>query len=468
MSAIQLWTTEFTGDPGPLASGGMLTTNELRRVSIRFNNSEIDLALPFHVPIYELLPAIVDLITAADDELRSALCGRSLNLGRPGAAGLDLAQSLAQCRIDDGALLILTVEPTPRPEYRFDICAIVAESVESVSRPWSRAASQLAFTALLAWFSLVELAFLALPLTGMPAPHHAGLSVATAALAGLGALAIQRSRRTAGAAVVLAVLAAGFAAMAGALAVPGNPGVAHVLLTLSACSAVSVGLARLLHCGTTVLIPLAGITASAAAVTLGAVLQCWSVSAIGPILVAGSLMALVMAPRLAVRTARLSPADPVDDELSERAAAAHAWLTRIVIASTIAVSLGVIVTAVTSPRNPPALALLAAVATALLLHTRRHTEGYRVAALIAGAAVAATTLIVLQSGERPGWAPWLCACLAGLAAGCGLVMTETSWRPSAMADQAMGIIEFGVAAAIVPLTCWAAGLFATVRGLSVP
>ena len=61
-----------------------------------------DFTLPAHVPIAELIPAVVDL-TGRDD-----FAGSDAHLIRASGEVLDTAATLAQCAIPDGELLILT------------------------------------------------------------------------------------------------------------------------------------------------------------------------------------------------------------------------------------------------------------------------------------------------------------------------------------------------------------------------
>lgn len=445
----------------------MTASEEFRRVSIRAGTREIDVSLPCHVPIGELLPAAADLVTTDGRELRTQLFGRPLNLSRPGAARLDQTKSLAQCGIDDGELLILTTARIPPPEYRVDACVAIRGAVQEATLPWRRATNDLAAVVALSLAAALELTFLGLPFFDSRFPRLPLVGALSATIAALSAMFLHRRGSAVSARAALGVATVCFATISGALAVPGSPGISHFLIATSICSTICFCLGHLSGCGTGLFIPISTLSAVASGATLGSVLQWWPTTAIGPILIDLSLATLISAPRLATRASHLSTADAIDDNLRRRAEKAHELLTQLTIASAVVAVSGVITSSIIGPRNAVFEALVAAAGAAFLLNSRRHTESRRVAALLSAAVAAGTSLVISTTLGESRWVPWVCCCLALLAAVTPWLTSVASWPTSSTSRHLLDMLEFMSAAAVVPLTCWTVGLFGAVRSLSI-
>jgi len=217
-----------------------------------------------------------------------------------------------------------------------------------------------------------------------------------------------------------------------------------------------------------VLLPISGVAAAAAAVTLGAVLHWWPTSAIGPLLIAVSLAALVLMPRLAIHAAHLPLDQAVDDTLHQRAALAHELLTRLIITTAGTASAGVVFIVATGTPGIASESLLAASAAVLLLHRRAHSDSWCIAALLIAGGIAVTALVGLLVIEHLRWAPWIIGGFAIVTSTPLWLTAKTPLGPTSVRRNVAEIVEFAAAATVVPLACWAAGWFSAVRGLSFP
>lgn len=443
----------------------MAATAQSCRVSIRTADRDVDLTLPAHLPLRDLLPAVADVVAA---ETASDLAGRELRLSHPVSGPLDPAESLARSGIRDGDLLTLSeVRPVHRqPES--DPCAAVAAAVTADQRPWREATSQAAAVFITWWATLTAAALLGRPVVAPQAGRHIAPTIAAGTLVLLAALIFQRRGAARPVVAGLALGACGFAALAGWLAVPGGPAVANAALAMSACAAAAAAASRVCDCAATVLVSLCGVSASAAVLTLGAVVQWWPVPAGGPILACCWLAVLAMAPRLAARTSRLSASDPVDEALRIRTLIAHRHLTTVVVTASSGAVLGCLLTALSTPRSPASVGFIAAVTATLLLRTLTHPEYYRSIALAIGAGLAATTLLGTAVSAEADLTAWLCAALAGVGAAGILLMSRPEWRLSAGSRKVLRAADFAAAVAVAPLGCWAIGVFAAVGDLSLP
>lgn len=402
----------------------MAATAESCRVSIRTADRDIDLTLSAHLPLRDLLPAVVDTIGA---ETASDLTGCDLRLSHPVTGPLDSAQSLAHSGVRDGELLILSEVRPVRRQPESDPCAAVAAAVSAHHRPWRPATSQAAAVVITWWAMLICAVLLGRPVVASQTGRHIIPTAATSALVLLAAL-IFRRRDTARPIVAgFALGASGFAGLAGWLAVPEGQRMANAALAMSACAAAAAAASRVCDCAATILVSLSAVSASGAVLTLGTVLHWWPTLVCGPILACGWLTVLAMAPRLAARASRLSAADPVDEVLRIRALIAHRHLTTVVVTASGGAALGCLMTALTTPRSPASTGFIATVAASLLLRTRTDVDCGRAIALAIGAGLAATTLLGTAAASGVDLTPWLCGALAVVCA-VGIRLTSQTGR----------------------------------------
>ena len=423
-------------------------TAEMCRVSIRSAHRDTDLALPADLPLCELIPTVVDVV--GEDA-----GGSDVRLARTDGDVLDAARSLAQCGVYDGEMLILTAVTEPTHQPQFDLCAAVADAVGRTNPSMPARRPTTAVVGVL-WSAAVVAVLLGRNAFDAAA-GHVGTGCATVISALGGAVVL---RRDPGLAVTLGVVAAALAGLTAQLAVPALPG---FLLAMSAVSATSLVAWRLLDCGTGTFLPLAGMTMAAAAATLVEALGWLSPAGVGPILTTVSLAVLAGAPRLAARLSGLSVSAWPDD-VERRAATARRILTWLVMATAGASALGTLVTAVLTVRPLEASAFIATVAALLLLRSRTHPDPGRAAALVIGAGIAASAVIGLVAVRAPSATTWLCGLpIAGAAVATTLGTADLSLSPTA--DRVMSVLEYAAGAAVIPLACATAGLFAAVRSL---
>ena len=442
--------------------------SEMSRVSIRAGRREVDMTLPAHIPLGEIAPATIDLLSVDDDDLRAEFAGQAVDFCRVGVPPLDPSRSLAQSGVVDGDLLILTTRHITPPIYRFDPSSAIRDVTAAASSSGPSPSTTFLTAGLLCWAGIVELCFLVgLVATRRQSPAGAAGLASTLASA-LAAMALRHNDATRPLSAWSAVWAVAFASVSGALAVPGNLSASHLLLAMSACSTVAFGLGRLLGCGTDVLLSISGASGFAAIAAFGAAVNWWTLAAVGPMLVASSLAALAMGPRIAAMVARLASADAVDDDLLRRATRARGILSLLVTASSASTALGCLLAATSGSGGMAEGCLILATAIVLLSHIRRHRDGSPAAALALSGAGAITALLLFSTSGEFVWTPWL---FGGLIP---LVLTYVwlaagSARPRLpFGKQIIDGIEFAMATAVPPLACWAMGLFSAVRGMSLP
>jgi len=98
------------------------------------------------------------------------------------------------------------------------------------------------------------------------------------------------------------------------------------------------------------------------------------------------------------------------------------------------------------------------------LRSRTHPDPGRAAALVIGAGIAASAVIGLVAVRAPSATTWLCGLpIAGAAVATTLGTADLSLSPTA--DRVMSVLEYAAGAAVIPLACATAGLFAAVRSL---
>lgn len=425
------------------------------------------MTLPAHIPIGEIVPATVDLVSSDDDDLRAELAEQAVDLCRVGVPPLDPSRSLAQSGVADGDQLILTTHHIAPPIYRFDPCSTIRDAAAAAPSSGPPLSTTSLAAGLLCWAGVVELSFLVWLLANGQHSHAVIAGISSTAASALAAIALRRNDATRLLSAWSAAWAAAFAAVLGALAVPGHLSASHLLLAVSACSTTAFGLGRLLGCGTDVLLSISGASGVAAVAAFGAAVNWWGPTALGPMLVAASLAALSAGPRIAALVARL-PSAHVDDDLVHRATRARGILSLFVTASSGSTALGCLLSAACGSGGVAEGCLILAAAIVLLSHIRRHRDPFPAGALAVSGALAVTALLLFAARNNFFWAPWLFSGLMPLALAYTWLAARSA-RPSLpFGKQIAEGIEFAMAAAVPPLACWALGLFSAMRGMSLP
>ncbi|APE18621.1 hypothetical protein BOH72_28510 [Mycobacterium sp. WY10] len=439
----------------------MAAIDETCRVSIRTADHEADVVLPTHIPIGELVPAVVDLIGTDQSS------GRAPHLSRVCGERLDPAATLTQYAIPDGELLILTTAVRPAPIIRFDSSAVVEDELAAMPPAAWRITRRAGGWCTLGWASTVLLVLLGRPLLDSGADRHPVIGALTSLLMLAGAAVAQRAEPKRSA-VSIGVLAAVFAGLTAALTIPARPGMSAFMLAMAAMAATALLAWRLLDCAPSVFLPVAATAMTASAATIGAVIGWWSTIAVGPMLVAASVAILTVSPRLAVRSSGLTTAGPTDGHLKALARVAHHRLTVIVVATAWTAALGAVLTAATADNPGAAAALIAILAALLLIRAVRNSDPYRVAAQGFSFGIAVTALAVPCSVEAPQCIPWLCGALLTIVAGTAWFARREPAEFSTALHRAVSTLDLILGAAIVPASCAAAGAFAGLAEVGLP
>jgi type VII secretion integral membrane protein EccD len=430
------------------------------------------LSLPAGVPVAALIPAIVDILDGHGVEASDGLEARRYQLSCPGAAPLITSATLAQNGIRDGEVLVLTQSSAPpAPPHYDDVAEAVSATLDAAGRtgPSVRRRDATRVTSAVAAASLAGIGALALirnAFSTNATGATVGVAASTGLLALLAATVAHRGYRDATAGLALNVIAAGFAGVAGFLAVPGGPGPANVVLAATATAAASVLASRVSGCGA---VPLAAVACVATIIALGAlagVITAAPLRAIGSVSALASLGLLGVAPRVSITLAGLSPQRSPAPDVGARAIRADNWLAGLLAALVSMAAVGAIVTVLA---GAPRLCCIAfgGLTGALLMLRARSDDGLRTLVFLGCgiAIVAATFGVVALSMLRSGsWVAAMTATLAAAAIYLGSVAPTISISP--LLRRGVEVLECLALVALVPVTSWVCGLYTAVRGLS--
>lgn len=462
------------------AVGARAAGAELRRISVCADAVSVDLALPAAVPIASLMPPIVDIL-ATEYRHRGEPVPAWHRLSLPGDAALDVSKTLAQLGIRDGSTLVLTGPSTELTAPRFDdVAEAVSMSLAETARPWTRRATRLTGAIVASWLAgagalvLIRTAF---DTADARRVSTAGVAAAIGCIALLASAVAYRGFRDAIAGLTLGLLASGFAALTGLLAVPGGPGAPNALLAAMAAAATSAIAVRVTGCGSTVFIALSCFAMVAAAAALVGAVTAESPQAIAAASAAISLALIELSARVSILLAGLSPEgdaeEPADSHrLKAKALRAHSLLTSLVAAFAAAAALGAIGTAAAahSASRPRLLGIAFAtvVGGVLLLRARAHGNLARSVPLIVSGTATLSVAFVVAATAGPLQPPWVAAVTATLATAAlclGFIAPALTFSP--VVRRGVDLLEYLALAAIVPLVCWICGLYGAARGLSL-
>ncbi|MGD1254846.1 type VII secretion integral membrane protein EccD [Mycobacterium seoulense] len=451
----------------------------LRRVSIHSGTAVADLSLPAGIPVTVLTPSIVDILKPGD--AGDGPTAEHYRLSLPGSAALDPSKTLAQSGIPDGTVLLLSRASAPPPAARHhDVAEAVAETLAAASapgpgrRPVARLAGAIAAICVTAIGGLA----IARNAVSTNATHEERATLGAVMVAGLVALlsaaVAHRAYRDVGAGVALSVIATAFAGVAGFLAVPGAPGVCHVLLAATAAAATCVLAARWSGCGAVTLTAVSCVAAVVAGAALAGAITAAPPRAIGAAAALVSLGLLGTAARASIVLAGLSPRLAAGSDTDETEAAvagqtlrADAWLSSLLAGFSSAAAVGAIVTVLAGAPRLSCMAFGGVTGTLLLLRAR-STDGRRMMAFsITGIAVVGTTFGV-AAFRAAGHGPWVAAATATLAAAAiylGFAAPTLSLSP--FARRSVEALEWLALVAVVPLTFWICGLYGAARGMNL-
>jgi type VII secretion integral membrane protein EccD len=453
---------------------------ELRRVSVYADSIQVDLALPAAVPVGSLLPPIVDIL-ATEYGYRGESVPAWQQLSLPGDTALDVSKTLAQLGIRDGAALVLSRSSTELTAPRFDdVAEAVSTTLAKTAQPWTRRAARLTGAITASWLAgtgALVLTRTAFYTTDARRISGAGVAAAIGCIALLASAVAYRGFRDVVAGLTLGLLAGGFVALAGLLAVPGGPGAPNALLAAMAAAATSAAAIRVTGCGTVVFTALSLCMVVAAAAALVAAVTAVPLQAIAAASAAISLVLVELSARVSILLAGLSPrlADEphTPHHLSAKAIRANAWLTSLVAAFSTSAALGAIgtVVAVYSADGPNLLGVAFATVTGgvLLLRARAFSDLAKSVPLVVSGTATLSVTFVVAATACPLPTPWLAAVAATVATAAlclGFITPAFTFSP--VGRRSVDLLEYLALAAIVPLVCWICGLYSAARGLNLP
>ncbi|MFI6133936.1 type VII secretion integral membrane protein EccD [Micromonospora sp. NPDC051141] len=382
-------------------------TGEMCRLTVCGPTRQVEVAVPTHVVVSDLLPVLVEHL--GENLVETGLLHGGWVLQRLGAAPFDQGSTVAMLGLHDGDLVHLRPRSEQIPPADFDdLVDGVATGMKQRPGRWRPELSRWAALAATVLLAATGVAALALP---GHAGHRAGAAGVLAAACLVGALVATFAvgDRPFGSAFTGA--AAGYAGLAGLLAVdprvgvvglrPDGPGlfaasvavlaVAGVAATTTAYARpalLAVLVAGLLAAGATALTAFAGLTAVQAA---GAMLVAATLATMVVPLVAFRLAGLRMAPLPTQPEHLQEDLDPIPSgTLLPRAAVADRAMTALYAGIAAPTAVAVVVVGI-APGWAPAT-LVGLVALVRCLAARTMTSAWHRLAQLAPAAVGAVTL----------------------------------------------------------------------------
>lgn len=452
--------------------------NGLCRVCIYWGTTAADLTLPAAVPVAVLIPSVVDALEVRHPDQDAV----RYQLSVLGASALDSSTTLAQNRIGDGAVLVLSRPGVPLPSPRYvDVAQEVSAALEGAARPrgddGNRRVARLCGVAAAVVLSAVGGSALVRNTFGASHPRDVGATVAalgSAATIALGlAVIAHRVYRDAIAGLALSVIATVFAAVAGFVVVPGAPSVSNVLLAGAAAAAAAVLGMRLSGCGVVALTAAACFAAVIAAAALAGAISAAPVHVVASAAGVLSLGLLAAAPRVSIALAGLSPrlatsavadCEPSDSSVSARAVRADRWLVSLRAGLSASAGVGAVVTVLAGAPRPSCLVFGAVTAAVLLLRCGSGDSAGLPGFAVSGIVTAATTFGVAAL-RMQAHGPTLVAATALVAAAMYLGFAATMSSPIVL--RCVEALEWLAWAALVPLACWISGLYGVVRGMNL-
>lgn len=402
----------------------------------------VDVVLPSGAPVAELLPAILDMVDGRSPPDGAALRWR---LERPSGGTLDESMSLMENAIEDGELLVLSQVQAPalgavRMEPGHAAVVTHLPGVDIAQR-----------LPAIFCISAILLASVALACTAGSA--HAMTNVMVAAVGACAAAAVSMATDYGTAPNVTTVC---LASATGFLAVPSAPAVPNVFLAATAGLSASLLMLRLSGRVSPTLTASAALSLLTALMTLVPL----PVVAVGAALSCASLGLLAIAPRLSVLAVRLGSAQGNGD-VADRAGAAHAILSGLVVGGAAGSASGAVVLAAGgAAATLGALAFTALFAVVLLLRSRTYVDAVRQITLGAAGFTSGGACLWLVLNSHPEY--------VGVAGGLLVATGLLAVRRPRLGDFAARVVdrcEYAALAAVAPVACWVSGVYGIVNGI---
>lgn len=463
----------------------------LRRVCIYAGTDVLDLSLPAAVPVATLIPSIIDIVnfrTGDPPDGPDDVMATRYQLSRPGTPPLLSSTTLEQNDIRHGTVLVLskTTDEFSNRSYH-DVAEAVLATLDATPGPQpNRNTGRL--TGAVAAGLLTSTGALVLIQNSFDtnAIQYAGSTAGVTAMAGfislLFATIAHRVNRDPITGLTMSLIATGFAAIAGLLAVPDSPGAANVLLAAMTATVVSVLALLVTGCGGITLTAVACFAVGTAGIALACVITSAPLHVIGSLSVLISLALLEFSPQMAIVLAGLSPilttaldSDnsgtlPPTDRLATKAVHTDNWLTSLLAAFSSSAAIGAIITVLATRSTAPGFDKIAfsSVTGALLLLRSRSTDRRRTLVFFsAGIATIAISFAVAVT-RAPQHGPWIAAATAVLAAtSIYLGSVAPVMLLSPVGRRSVESLECLALVTLAPMACWICGFFGTVRRLTL-
>ncbi|MFV2096612.1 type VII secretion integral membrane protein EccD [Micromonospora sp. LOL_014] len=456
----------------------------LARIAVVAPTRRIDLALPEHLPLVGLLPAV---LRQADENPSDGTADGGWALRRTNGSTLDLNRTLAAQQVRDGETLHLLPRRTEWPELAYDdLMEAIAAGARRRGLSWTPAVTRL--TGLLTGAVLLLLALVAVVTaggTGVAAGVAAGAALlgTAAVLVAVGVL-LSRAMADSLAGAVLAALALPYAFVGGAVSLAGGEpvtdlGAPHLLVGSAALTL--TGVLGMLGVGDAGRVFVAAIFAGVSGTT-GAVLAVGSLD--GPraaaVLVAVVTLLLPALPLISVRAGKLPmPAlprtaedlvrdDPQPDraEIYRATARADEVLTGLMFGAAVVAAAGSAV--LTLSATVGAVLLVAVVTAGQLLRARLVSTIRHRVPLLAGGLVGVGLLTLtgtggMAAGTRLALLPVVLLVVAlVLAAGMVYSRRPPTPRLARLGDGLDVVLQL----AVVPVACAVLGLYGFMRAIN--
>lgn len=426
-----------------------------RRVTIRTDDSCVDLAMPALTPLEVLIPSVVDALGGHHPVDHAGVRYRLLT---DCGVALDGVKTLSQLGVRDGECLMLTCAPAqaPRPPYD-DPAETVADVVAALTREKTDRALQWVISFVGAGW-LVCAAVL-LTRTAKDAAQRGGYAAVISVVVLLAAMTASRLHYRTG--LVSGLGAVGFATLTGLLA--GGPGLPGLALGAGMAATVATLLSSFGE-GSAVFTPVALCAATCSAAGLAGVAVGQPLPATGVGLAVVASVAIDFAPRIAMTLSRL-PVDhraPACEGLRRAAGRAAEWLTRVTVSAAAAAAIG----AVSALERHSVLSIVfaSAIGLAMILRsTRRDDPVCATTLLLCGTVPLCAATVVFAADHPSQWfAMALVSTLLGLVTlSCGsLRMLPAGWR-------AVQLGERFIAVAVTPLAFMLCGVFSAARSANL-
>lgn len=452
----------------------------LARIAVVAPTRRIDLALPEHLPLVGLLPAV---LRQADENPSDGTADGGWALRRTNGSTLDLNRTLAAQQVRDGETLHLLPRRTEWPELAYDdLMEAIAAGARRRGLPWTPAATRL--TGLLTGAVLLLLALVAVVTAGGTGVAAGAALLGTAAVLVAVGVLLSRAMADSLAGAVLAALALPYAFVGGAVSLAGGEPVTELgaphLLVGSAVLTLT-GVLGMLGVGDAGRVFVAAIVTGVSGTT-GAVL------AVGPldgpraaaVLVAAVTLLLPALPLISVRAGKLPmPAlprtaedlvrdDPQPDraEIYRATARADEVLTGLMFGTAVVAAAGSAV--LTFSATVGAVLLVAVVTAGQLLRARLVSTIRHRVPLLAGGLVGVGLLTLIgtggmAAGTRLALLPVVLLVVA-LVLAAGMVYSR---RPPAPRLARLGDgLDVVLQLAVVPVACAVLGLYGFMRAIN--